>query len=349
MIELRTLRDGGQDPAEIADALIAFFDGARESLHVAIYDIRVSDEVEARARDALRRAVERGVDVQLVFELEEEGRDPLPAPPRTDTQAIAEELFPTHGVATYDGLMHHKYVVRDGRSVWTGSLNWTEDSWARQENVVVVIDSEELAYAFGLNFHELWNAETVESTGDVEPRPVDVGGALLRPWFCPGHGEELAHRIAKHIGKAKRRVRIASPVLTSGPILATLVEVVKERRCDVAGLVDDTQVDQVFRQWRTNGVSEWKIPLLRSVLEGAEFSGKVSTPWSPDSIHDFMHAKVAVCDDTAFVGSFNLSRSGERNAENVVEIRDRGIADRLATYIDEIRAMYPRATPPGNH
>ena len=142
-------------------------------------------------------------------------------------------------------------------------------------------------------------------------------------------------------------MRIASPVLTSGPILGTLVEVVKEGRSDLAGVVDDTQVDQVFYQWRTNGVSEWKIPLLRTVIEGAPWSGKVTTPWAPDSVHDFMHAKVVVADDTSFVGSFNLSRSGERNAENVVEIRDAALADRLAAYVDEVRARYPRATPPG--
>ena len=347
VIELVTLRDRGQDAHDVADRLIELFAGARESIHAAVYDIRVSDEVEARGRAELRRAAEeRGVEVRLVYELEDEGRDPLPAPPRTDPAEIGAERVPSHGVSTRDGLMHHKYVIRDGRTVWTGSLNWTEDSWTRQENVVVVIDSEELAYAFSLNFHELWNAETVETTGDVQPRPVDVGGAVVRPWFCPGHGEELAHRIAKHIGKARRRVRIASPVLTSGPILGTLVEVVNERRCDVAGVVDDTQVDEVFLQWRTNGVSEWKIPLLRTVLTGAPFAGKESTRWSPTSVHDFMHAKVVVTDDTAFVGSFNLSRSGERNAENVVEIRDAAIADRLADYIDEVRASYPPATPP---
>jgi phosphatidylserine/phosphatidylglycerophosphate/cardiolipin synthase-like enzyme len=60
-----------------------------------------------------------------------------------------------------------------------------------------------------------------------------------------------------------------------------------------------------------------------------------------------MHAKVTVADDVAFVGSFNLSRSGERNAENVLEIRDAGLADRLATFVDEIRGSYGRATPPG--
>jgi phosphatidylserine/phosphatidylglycerophosphate/cardiolipin synthase-like enzyme len=54
-----------------------------------------------------------------------------------------------------------------------------------------------------------------------------------------------------------------------------------------------------------------------------------------------MHAKVTVADDVAFVGSFNLSHSGELNAENVLEIADSAIADRLAAFIDTIRTQYP--------
>src|SRR5262245_40984650 len=72
VIELRTLRDGGQDPAEIADALISFFGAARSSLHAAIYDIKVSEEIEARGRAELRRVADGGVDVKLVFELDDE-------------------------------------------------------------------------------------------------------------------------------------------------------------------------------------------------------------------------------------------------------------------------------------
>ena len=59
-----------------------------------------------------------------------------------------------------------------------------------------------------------------------------------------------------------------------------------------------------------------------------------------------MHAKITVADDIAFVGSFNLSHSGELNAENVLEIRDAAIADRLAAFVDEIRALYPLVTLP---
>jgi phosphatidylserine/phosphatidylglycerophosphate/cardiolipin synthase-like enzyme len=346
VIEVTTLRDGAQTTDTISAKLFGFLEEAKSSLDIAIYDIRVGESIEEQGRGVLARAVKRGVKVRLVYELEEPGRDPVPPPPTTDPSLLDMEPFPTHGVATAFGLMHHKYVVRDGKTVWTGSMNWTEDSWTRQENVIVTLESEQLAYAYLLNFEELWKARTVDSTGGIEPRPVDVGGVPVRPWFCPGHGEALSHRIAKHLAKARRRIRIASPVLSSGPILATLVEIVNERRCNVAGIVDDTQLDQVFFQWKTNGVSEWKIPLLHTVLTKGDFAGKVSTPWSPGTVHDFMHAKVTVADDTTFIGSFNLSRSGERNAENVVEIHDPAIADQVADYVDTIRHAYPRVTPP---
>ena len=55
-----------------------------------------------------------------------------------------------------------------------------------------------------------------------------------------------------------------------------------------------------------------------------------------------MHAKVVVADDVAFVGSFNFSRSGERNAENVLEIHDAAIADRLAAFVDEVAGALSR-------
>jgi phosphatidylserine/phosphatidylglycerophosphate/cardiolipin synthase-like enzyme len=346
LIELETLTDGGQSPASVAREVAGFLNEARRTLELALYDVRIERGSASLVLAALLAAHQRGVAIRLLYNVDHPGPIPVPPPPETVPDALEALPFPTLGIPGVPDLMHHKYVVRDADTLWTGSTNWTDDSWARQENVIVRVLAPLLAHAYLLDFEQLWAGGPVAAAGKVEPRPVDVDGASVRPWFCPGYGEELSHRIAKRIGAAKRRIRIASPVLTSGPILGTLVEVVHEGRCDVAGVVDDTQVDEVFGQWRTNGVSAWKIPLLHAVLTGARFSGKVSTPWSPESVHDFMHAKVVVADDVAFVGSFNLSRSGERNAEDVLEIRDAAIADRLGAYVDEIRGRYPPATPP---
>ena len=205
--------------------------------------------------------------------------------------------------------------------------------------------------AYARDFEDLWQRGRVDGSGRDETTAVTVtvtdGDAVtVRPWFCPGRGEALAHRIAAAIGGASRRVRIASPVLTSGPILGTLAEVCAEGRVDVAGVCDWTQVLQVFDQWHANARSTWKAPLLARVLEGAQFTGKRSTPYAPGAVHDYMHAKMTVADDVVFVGSFNLSRSGELNAENVLEIHDAALAEHAAAYIDAVRARYPDVTPP---
>ena len=165
----------------------------------------------------------------------------------------------------------------------------------------------------------------------------------MRAWFTPGHGEDLSSRIAKMIRRSKRRVRICSPVITTGPVLGTLAQVIADGKLDLAGCVDVTQIREVIHQWTENRNVSWKLPLLEQVMAGP-FSGKESTPYGAGTVHDFMHAKVCVCDDTTFVGSFNLSRSGEKNAENVLEIEDAAIADRLAAFVDEVRARYPRVT-----
>jgi phosphatidylserine/phosphatidylglycerophosphate/cardiolipin synthase-like enzyme len=170
---------------------------------------------------------------------------------------------------------------------------------------------------------------------------VRVERVAVRPWFCPKRGEKLAHRIAHAIGSARRRIRIASPVITSAPILGTLAQVAADGHVDVSGVVDVTQIREVIGQWRENGNVGWKEPLLRCVLERGAFSGKHSTPYAPGTVHDYMHAKVTICDDVVFVGSFNLSHSGEQNAENVLEIADAGLAEQLASYVDELQKRYP--------
>lgn len=338
-IEIRTLSDGGQQPAEIAAAVAAFLDGATKSLDLAQYDFNLGETTKLIVGDAFRRAASRGVHTRFAYNVDHANPIPVPPPPEPDAELIASLGLPSRAIAGVPDLMHHKFVVRDNESVWTGSTNWTDDSWARQENLIVTLDSSELAHAFTLDFEELWKTGIVEQSGFVEPRPVDVGGIRVKPWFTPGHGEALSHRIAKKIGQSKK-VRICSPVITAAPVLATLAQVLADGTSDVAGCVDATQVADVIRQWHANGNVAWKLPLLQRIIKGP-FSGKLSQPWEPTSLHNFMHAKLVVADDIVFTGSFNLSHSGEQNAENVLEIRDAELAERLSAYVDDVRHRYP--------
>jgi phosphatidylserine/phosphatidylglycerophosphate/cardiolipin synthase-like enzyme len=343
-ITVRTLTDGGQSALDVAGYIKGFLDGAQRTLDLAHYDFKLVPETAAVVGGAIREAAARGVVVRIVYNVDHVNPIPVPPPPEPDVALITSLGVPSKGIAGIPDLMHHKYVVRDGETVLTGSTNWTDDSWTKEENVFVTVASPELARAFTLEFEELWAGKPVENTGKVEPRPVQVGGAEVRPWFTPGYGEDLSHRIAKMIGRAKRRVRIASPIVTAAPVLGTLAQVACDGRLDLAGVIDLTQIQEVLYQWHGNGNARWKIPLLTTTLERATFSGKRSIPWGPSTVHNFMHAKVTVADDVVFVGSFNLSHSGERNAENVLEIRDAALAEQMAAFVDEIRARYPRVT-----
>jgi phosphatidylserine/phosphatidylglycerophosphate/cardiolipin synthase-like enzyme len=346
-LEVLTLTDGGQSADDIARRLAGFLSPAKSSLDLALYDIRLPDPTGSIVADQLREADARGVATRLLYNVDSARPSELHPPPRTRPEILAELPIDARPVPGVPDLMHHKYAVRDDEAVWTGSTNWTIDSWTRQENVIAIVSDPDLASRFKRNFEELWADRDVGRSGKVDPDPVDVDGARVTAWFTPGHGEDLSQRIATAIGAARQRVRIASPVITSGPILGTLAELADKGGRDIAGVVDGPQTTTVFHQWRDNGHSAWKIPLLAAMLSKLEFSAKPSTPWTPElAVHDFMHAKVTVADDVVFLGSFNLSRSGEQNAESVLEIHDHGLADRLARFVDEIRGRYPAAQIP---
>jgi len=340
-IEIRTLTDGGQQPAETAHAIAGFVDGAMSSLELAQYDFNLGPETAAIVCDAIRRAAARGVRIRFAYNIDHANPIPVPPPPEPDVALIASLPVEAKGIAGIPDLMHHKYVIRDDRTVWTGSLNWTDDAWSRQENVVAIVESPAIAKAYTLDFEQLWSTEDVLKSGFVDPRNEDG----MRAWFTPGHGEDLSARIAKLIRRARRRVRICSPVITTGPVLGTLAQVIADGNIDIAGCVDATQIREVVHQWRTNQNVSWKLPLLQAVMAGP-FTGKESTPYGAGTVHDYMHAKVTICDDTVFVGSFNLSRSGEKNAENVLEVEDAAVADRLATFVDAVRGRYGPVTLP---
>ena len=344
---MHPIHPGRQTALEVAERVAAWLGEAERSLDLALYDVRLPGEPGDVVAAALRGAAERGVAVRIAYNAEHDERV-FPPPPRTKPELIESLPFPTCGIPGIPDLMHHKYVVRDGEAVWTGSTNWTTDSWTLQENVLVLGRSPELAAEYARNFEELWRFRDVDRSGREEPRTLGLGGAEARAWFTPGHGEELSHRIARAIGRARERVRIASPVITAGPVLGTLAEVAAERRVDLRGVVDRTQMENVVYQWRTNGHSAWKVPILASVLSNADFRGKPSTKYAPETPHDFMHAKVTVADDWVFAGSFNLSRSGEMNAENVLELQDARLADRLAGFVDEVRDRYEAMPVPGD-
>ena len=123
-------------------------------------------------------------------------------------------------------------------------------------------------------------------------------------------------------------------LLTSGAILGTLGDSLQHGRvAEFGGVYDRTQMDTVIEQWR-NSPGAWKIPAFEQIA--GRLAGKRSTPYKPDSPHDFMHNKVVVADDTVITGSYNLSNSATENAENILLIQDAALAEQYNGYIDRL-------------
>ncbi len=314
------LEPGAQTVATMAERIAAFLETARHEVLITTYDVNLSSAADCLA-ETLRSLPRRGVRVRIVDHDDRESRRtppliPAPAATREYIDALGLDVHP---IASFMDLMHHKYVVVDRSRVWTGSLNWTDDAFTLQENCVVGIDAPGLAASFAANFEELWGRRDVKGTGkQVGPwvdATFDRSRVRGRPFFCPGRGAKLAGEIAAQAAAARRRVVVCSPVLTSTQILRAVRNVAVAGKVPVTGVVDGTQMRQVQNQWADRPTASWKLPAFHELLAAAEISGRRSVPWSPDSPHDYMHAKIVVCDDVTFVGSFNHSRSGEENAE----------------------------------
>jgi phosphatidylserine/phosphatidylglycerophosphate/cardiolipin synthase-like enzyme len=336
-LTFRFLEDGAQTASDVVATITSFIASAQRSIDVAIYDFHARVGASAGIADALEASLARGVAVRVAFNVDRNAAPSAPRPMAADPALIDGLEVPTHGVRDQGALMHHKYVIVDGERVLTGSTNWTDDAFTREENVIVEADDAQLAAAYTANFEELWRRSHLDRTGSRgEPSTMDHG-VTVTPSFLPTP-PSLAHLTAARIGEAKRRLRICSPVVTAGTILGTLAEFAGRANFDLSGAYDATQMDEVKRQWRGVPWNRWKIEAWDTIAP--RLSGKVSTPYAPGSVHDYMHAKFVVADDEVLVGSYNLSRGGEENAENVLHVVNEEVAVNLAGFADRLAARY---------
>jgi phosphatidylserine/phosphatidylglycerophosphate/cardiolipin synthase-like enzyme len=341
------LAEGEQSADAIMARLTTFLRGATQTLDLAVYDMRFSEALRAQLLAALHERAEAGVQIRFCYDGDKPpepnvaaGQDPAPA----GTSAFVQSLgYPWRRIAGMK-LMHSKFIVRDRRSVWTGSTNMTDDAFTLMENNILEIDSPALAGSYSQDFEQLWEKENFENTGKIhtEPVPLTFSGesATARVLFSPGCGLEIDTEIARRVRAAQRRVRICSLLINSGTLIGELLNLLHAGRVRVDGIYDRTQMAEVYVQWQGVPSNRWKIPALQEIIARAGLAGKNSTPYSPTSRHDFMHNKVLVIDDTVITGSYNFSRSAQFNAENILFLESPALAETYCGYIDHLNAKY---------
>jgi len=341
------LAQGEQSADAVMARLTAFIRAARQTLDLAVYDMRFGDPLKAALSSALRDRAEAGVQIRFCYDGDKPvqpnvaaGQDPAPA----GTGAFVQSLgYPWRRISGMK-LMHSKFIVRDRQSVWTGSTNMTDDAFMLMENNILEIDSPALAGYYARDFEQLWEKENFDNTGEIQTAPVPITfsdqSGTARVMFSPGCGSVIDAEVAQRVRAARRRVRICSLLINSGTLISELGNLLRRNDVKVDGIYDRTQMADVYRQWQEVPSNRWKIGALQEIVAGAHLVGKNSTPYTPTSKHDFMHNKVLVVDDTVITGSYNFSRSAEFNAENILFIESPPLAESYSSYIDHLIQKY---------
>jgi phosphatidylserine/phosphatidylglycerophosphate/cardiolipin synthase-like enzyme len=354
-IETYFVCGGCQTDIDVANRLAAFVSQAQHTLDMSAYSFSLCPDPKAIVLEALHERERAGVQIRIAYDagtqqdLIKVHNDPCDFTTPQFVQSLGFDSKPIEG---YRALMHNKYIILDGATpqaqVWTGSLNFTDDSWQLQENNVIIFHSQELAKFYTQDFNELWVDGNIESSGvmDSGEATLQYGGkpAYVLVNFSPGEGDWIDESIANLIDRTQHEATLATVVLTSTRIIRAL-EGMMQRKVPLEGIYDWSQMEGVKYQWQIVPANTWKIGAFAEIVDYGHLVGKRSTPYTPSSKHDYMHNKVMVLDDAVLTGSYNFSRHAQKNAENALVIQSAPLAQTYRDYIHQITAEYARTSP----
>jgi phosphatidylserine/phosphatidylglycerophosphate/cardiolipin synthase-like enzyme len=198
---------------QVSDAWVAAIKGARRSIHVASGHLRTQS-----IADALLAKHAEGLDVRVYLDGQEYSASTAPSDLWGPALARAGvtlryKYYAYRWDHSYADQMHHKYMVIDGETLYTGSYNLSANAEnATFENVVVLGGNAHasLVSSFEANFAALF--ETGRAEGRLAALMQTVADAPLIPLvFAPMAltGTEIA--------SLKRALRDACPAADSEP------------------------------------------------------------------------------------------------------------------------------------
>jgi len=324
---------------DVTSRLVDFVAATQRSIDCAIYDLR---DLEVLA--ALRRKMREGCRVRVAFDAGEPeklkpGADPKP----NGTEAALDEfglLQHSRKIRrTSKTYLHHKFLIRDRKSIWTGTGNFTTGALQLQDNNWIVVHSQQLARRYGQAFDLIWAEPTQALALPIalsRRRIGDVPGAWLWPFFEPTAGTKVENAIASALGRATK-VRMMAFEL-SDPEIGEALTRFADPGADIRGIFD------------VNGMKD-ALAFVKSpdprlywwYLGDQRFVGVRSHPFMtlPGGLNDFHHLKTFILDDhTVITGSYNFSTSAETNNEDVLFIRSPAVAGAYRRYFRRLFVHY---------
>ncbi|MCS6994608.1 MAG: phospholipase D-like domain-containing protein [Anaerolineales bacterium] len=298
----------------LAERLIFYIDSAQTSIHVAAFEIDLTD-----VSNALIRAHKRGVEVRFITD-DEFGLGADKKPGHGQLAAMKKAGIEIRDDAR-NGLMHNKFWIFDGAVVWTGSTNATINGMFEQNNNVIVIKSPALAAIYERQFADMWDGQFgARSPSTIEQQQLTINGTPIQVAFSPE--DKPVQFIVSYLQKAQRNIRFMAFSYTQPDMGNAMIERIKSG-ITVEGVFETVGSDSEFSEM---------LPLYCA-------GGKMRR----DGNSGFLHHKVIIIDDRIVVtGSLNFSDGANRNNnENILIIENAEIAKR---YLEEFQRVWQAAS-----
>ncbi len=303
-------RDRSQYVNGVDIRVAAAIDTAQNTIDIAAFELN-----NVVITDALVAAHERGVTVRVVTDDEHGLED-------DDSTIVELELA---GIPIVDdersALMHNKFIIIDGITVWLGSMNYTMNGVYRNNNNAISLRSRRAVEVYQAEFNEMFERhEFGPRSDDSNTGNFSQDGVPIQIYFASEN--EVIDVLLAEIGNAQSTIRFMTFSFTRDDLGIAVLERA-EAGVDVQGVFERTGSETQFAE------------MPRMLCAGLDVR--------QDGNNGILHHKVFIIDEsTVITGSFNYSNNAvESNDENVLIIRDGDIA---ALYMDEFLRVQSIAT-----
>ncbi len=298
-------RAGGRvlftDTDQVGDAVASAIRSAGSSIEAALYELSLP-----KLTDALIAAERGGVNVRVVLDY---GHAPKNLPPDKRTNdvqrllAAGVQVRSLRGFGKY-GIMHNKFAVFDGKTLETGSFNWSIGADNQNFENALFRDEPNIVSGYESYWRWMWAkgkplSSTQAEPESIEPAPSDPSPALAfkgEAWpsyaFSPqGGGEAL---LVRAIDKCASSIDIAMFSFYSQNVGDALLRA-KNRGVAIRLVVDRSQAQ-----------SSPLTPFLQQNFDMRLSSGRGGV--------GVLHDKFGVYDGELLeTGSFNYTGNAENN------------------------------------
>ena len=298
--------------ASSCKALLSQINKAEKTIDFAIYGIAKQPQII----NALVSAKNRGVKIRWVTDSNTKGENIYKEV--SSVQKIFSDfktdnhIYPLTGEKNLkytNSIMHNKFFIFDDSVVWLGSSNLSQTDLADfNANINILANSKILAQIYKQEFEQMYNQKFHELKIQIQEKEdikIDEENKVS-VYFSPTDNI-ISQKIVPAINEAKKYIYISSFIITHKKIENALISA-SARGVDVKVITDATSSNG--RYSIHNSLRSYKIPVK---IENK--AGK-------------MHSKSIIIDDeTVFVGSMNMTKSGEsKNDENVLLIKNHSVA-----------------------